>query len=109
MYITVIVILFASGAVDLEGKEETVVVHAWPTDWSFLKVIPIFVFAFTCQQNAFSITNELKNNTQNRLNAVIAGTVGLCTALYALVAYCGYATYGAMVKGDVLLNYPEVV
>jgi len=109
VYITIIVILFASNAMHLEGRGVAVVVDPFPTDWSFLKVIPIFVFAFTCQQNAYSITNELKNNTQNRLNAVIAGTVGLCTALYALVAYCGYATFGAMVKGDVLLNYPEVV
>ena len=49
MYITVIVVLFASGVMELEDELEVneVVTDPWPSDWSFLKVIPIFVFALS--------------------------------------------------------------
>ena len=46
-YVTIIVILFAAGVMELEEKEEAVKVTAFPTDLSFMKVIPIFLFAFS--------------------------------------------------------------
>ena len=62
--------MYASGAMDSQsddGKE----MDAFPSDFEFLKVIPVFLISFTCHMNAFSITNEMKNNTMSRLNIVI--------------------------------------
>jgi amino acid permease len=36
--------------------------------YKILKVIPIFVFGFTCQQNIFAVTNELRLPTQERIS-----------------------------------------
>jgi amino acid permease len=36
--------------------------------YKILRVIPIFVFGFTCQQNIFAVTNELRLPTQERIS-----------------------------------------
>ena len=71
-----------------------------------LKVFPIFVFAFTCQQNIFSIVNELKVPTPTRVNSVILASIGSSYCLYVIIALCGYFTFGSKVKSDLLLNFP---
>jgi len=69
--------------------------------------LPIFVFAFTCHQNIFPIVNEIHHRSQQRLNQVIACAIGFAFLLFFTVALCGYSTFGANVRGDILLNYPE--
>eukprot|EP00606_Chrysophyceae_sp_TOSAG23-5_P000983 GSChrysophyteH2.ASY1.ANO1.646.1 assembled CDS len=76
-------------------------------NWETGQVFPIFVFGFTCQQNIFSIVNEIENPTIGRVNKVIVGSIGTAVATYLAVAACGYATYGSLVESDVLLNYPR--
>lgn len=71
-----------------------------------LAKLPIFVFAFTCQQNIFPIVNEITNRTQGRLNMVIVCSIGFAFVLFFTVAVEGYRTFGSNVRGDVLLNYP---
>ena len=107
-YITLIVILFASRAIDPESKNDNKF-RAFPSDISFLSVIPIFLFAFTCHMNAFAITNELKNNTMPRLNIVIFNSITGCSVIYWLIGYCGYYTYGDDVEDDILVSLPEIV
>jgi Amino acid permeases len=69
--------------------------------------LAIFVFSFTCHQNVFAITNELKKPTQKRVDRVIIIAIGGALVLYMMVAIEGYRTYGTQVKGDILLNYPQ--
>eukprot|EP00584_Thalassiosira_punctigera_P009179 CAMPEP_0172531184 /NCGR_PEP_ID=MMETSP1067-20121228/4689_1 /TAXON_ID=265564 ORGANISM="Thalassiosira punctigera, Strain Tpunct2005C2" /NCGR_SAMPLE_ID=MMETSP1067 /ASSEMBLY_ACC=CAM_ASM_000444 /LENGTH=466 /DNA_ID=CAMNT_0013315535 /DNA_START=64 /DNA_END=1461 /DNA_ORIENTATION=- len=72
-----------------------------------LSKLPIFVFAFTCHQNIFPIVNEIQSVTQFRLNIVICCSIGFALVLFSVVALEGYWTYGSLVRGDILLNYPE--
>ena len=69
--------------------------------------LPIFVFAFTCHHNIFPIVNELELLSQRRLNIVICCSIGCALVVYSIVALEGYKTFGSLVRGDVLLNYPE--
>ncbi len=69
--------------------------------------LPVFVFAFTCHQNIFPIVNEMKVPSQKRLDVVICISIGFALVLYSTVAFEGYRTYGSLVRGDILLNYPE--
>jgi len=69
--------------------------------------VPIFVFAFTCQQNIFPIVNEIELLSQRRVNNVICCSIGFALVTFAIVALEGYSTYGSFVRGDILLNYPE--
>ena len=73
----------------------------------FLGVLSIFVFSFTCHQNIFPITNELKNPNNKRLNSVIILSILVCLTFYCVVSYSGYHTYGSNVKSDILENYPR--
>eukprot|EP00602_Paraphysomonas_sp_CaronLab_P002598 CAMPEP_0185020326 /NCGR_PEP_ID=MMETSP1103-20130426/2919_1 /TAXON_ID=36769 /ORGANISM="Paraphysomonas bandaiensis, Strain Caron Lab Isolate" /LENGTH=453 /DNA_ID=CAMNT_0027551155 /DNA_START=88 /DNA_END=1449 /DNA_ORIENTATION=- len=72
-----------------------------------LRVLSIFVFGFTCQQNIFAVCNELRNRTPSRVNMVIAAAIMTAIVLYLTVACFGYSTYGEEVESDILVNYPE--
>jgi len=72
-----------------------------------MKNLAIFVFSFTCHQNVFSISNELKMPSKRRIDTVIAAAIGSALILYMVVAIEGYRTFGNNVKGDILLNYPQ--
>jgi len=71
-----------------------------------LRVLSIFVFGFTCQQNIFPVCNELRNRTPARVNIVIGGAIMTAISLYLIVASFGYSTYGDEVESDILVNYP---
>jgi amino acid permease len=72
-----------------------------------LQVLSVFVFGYTCHQNAFPIVNELKNNSQKRINYVIFLSLGTALVVYTIVAVSGYYTFGGLVSGDVTDNYPH--
>ncbi|KAG8463571.1 hypothetical protein KFE25_003844 [Diacronema lutheri] len=76
-------------------------------DGSVLQVVPIFIFGFTCQQNIFSVVNELREPCVRRLNHVICAAVLAALASYATVASAGALVYGQKVQPDVLVNYPD--
>ncbi|KAH9013268.1 transmembrane amino acid transporter protein-domain-containing protein [Lactarius pseudohatsudake] len=60
---------------------------------SFISTFPIQVFAFTCAQNLFPIFNEINNNSQKRMNIVIA--------------VFGYITFGSHVTANIIEMYPS--
>ncbi|EED95740.1 amino acid/polyamine transporter, partial [Thalassiosira pseudonana CCMP1335] len=74
---------------------------------STLSKLPIFVFAFTCHQNIFPIVNEIEFLSQRRVDIVIVTSIGFAMVIFSVVAIEGYRTYGFLVRGDILLNYPE--
>lgn len=71
-----------------------------------LKVLSIFVFAYTCQHNTFSIVNEMKVPTQRNLNKVFISAMLTAMLLYCIVAFCGYFTYSNRINSDLLKTYP---
>ncbi|PPQ78399.1 hypothetical protein CVT25_011622 [Psilocybe cyanescens] len=62
---------------------EIKLIHFTP---NFVSTFPVQVFAFTCAQNLFPIYNELKNNSQRRMNTVIGGSIGAATLTYEVIA-----------------------
>ena len=105
------IIAYANGIADpCMGENENACrgdMEAYTNFSSTLSKLPIFVFAFTCHQNIFPIVNELELLSQFRLNIVICCTIGCALVLFSVVALEGYRTYGSLVRGDILLNYPE--
>jgi amino acid permease len=74
---------------------------------SFVSNFPVQVFAFTCAQNLFPIYNELKNNSQARMNIVIGGSIGAATLTYEIIAVFGYLTFGSKVGPNIIAMYPS--
>ena len=70
------------------------------------KKMTTFIFGFTCPQNIFAVTNELKEPTQARVDRVICSAVGTALAVYLLFAGSAYLTFGELVESDILNNYP---
>ena len=66
-----------------------------------------FVISFTCQQNLFTVTNELRDPTTSRCLLVIVLAVSLALSFFVVVAYAGYLTFGDQVKSDILATYPQ--
>ncbi|KAM3588376.1 hypothetical protein VKS41_000823 [Umbelopsis sp. WA50703] len=72
----------------------------------FFTSLPVFVFAFTCHQNIFSVYNEQKDNSQKKINSVIATSIGIAIVLYEGIAVMGYLSFGKAVAGNIILAYP---
>jgi len=71
------------------------------------KALPVFIFAFTCQQNIFSICNEVKNATRGRVDRIICAAYLMSGVAFVLAALLGYLTFGDQIESDILKGYPE--
>ncbi|KAI8059414.1 transmembrane amino acid transporter protein-domain-containing protein [Gilbertella persicaria] len=69
--------------------------------------LPVFIFAFTCHQNIFSVYNELKKNDEKSIVQVISTSIGSAAFIYELVAILGYLSFGKHVLGNIILEYPQ--
>ncbi|GAA5827480.1 hypothetical protein JCM11251_003830 [Rhodosporidiobolus azoricus] len=74
---------------------------------SFIQSLPVQIFAFTCAQNIFAVFNELKTNSQPRLNLVIGSSIGGAAIIYELLGILGYVTFGSAVGGNIIEMYPR--
>jgi len=74
---------------------------------NIFKNLPIFVFAFTCHQNIFSVYNEMKDNCQKNVNNVIAMSIGFGTIMYWIIGICGYLTFGDNTDSNIISMYPS--
>mmetsp|Transcript_27400 Transcript_27400/g.37760 ORF Transcript_27400/g.37760 Transcript_27400/m.37760 type:complete len:599 (-) Transcript_27400:64-1860(-) len=91
-----------SSVLDCVGDTSLVI-----TNLHTLKSFPIMIFSFSCQQNTFAVVNELALPTQSRVDSVFVAATVTALALYLVVAYCGYMTYGSNLNSDILKMYPE--
>ena len=66
------------------------------------KTIPIFVFAFTCHQNIFSVYNELEDNSKEKVESVISTSIGIAFGSYQFIGVIGYLTFGELVQGNIV-------
>lgn len=115
MFLTVIIILYASDIDGLDpcpGHDDIASacsgsVSSVTVNTDTLRTLSIFIFGFTCQQNIFSVVNELRDPTPTRINIVITTAVGVALCVYFTAAGCGYVTFGSEVDSDILVNYPK--
>ncbi|KAJ7887939.1 transmembrane amino acid transporter protein-domain-containing protein [Mycena leptocephala] len=91
----------------LEGMPDRGEVHLIHFTPNFVSTFPVQVFAFTCSQNLFPIFNELKENSQKRMNFVIGGAIGSATLTYEVIAIFGYLTFGSTVGANIIAMYPS--
>lgn len=78
-------------------------------DSSVLSSFPIFVFAYTCHHNMFSIINEQSNNSLASLTKLIRTAIGLAMCLYFMIGALGYCTFGDNISGNIITLYPMSV
>lgn len=74
---------------------------------SVISAFPIFVFAYTCHQNMFSLINELNDKSTRNINKVIFSAIGTALTLYVCVGVSGYLTFGDHVSGNIIAMYPH--
>ncbi|OII70932.1 amino acid transporter [Cryptosporidium ubiquitum] len=68
-----------------------------------LETFPILIFAFTCQQNIFTVSNELHDRTLNRLSKIIIVSIGTGILVYCTIGISGYLLFGRLInKANVL-------
>ena len=72
---------------------------------SALGSFPTFIFAFTCQQNVFTVANELKNPTLKRLDLVSILSTGTGFLVYMPMMILPFLTFGESVKSNYLYNF----
>ncbi|CAJ0578052.1 unnamed protein product, partial [Mesorhabditis spiculigera] len=79
-------------------------VHWWRFE-GFFPCLPIVAMALACQTQLFSITDSMKDATDEHVDAVVASAINLCSGMYAAVGLFGYVTfYNLEMHGDVLVN-----
>ncbi|KAI0031435.1 transmembrane amino acid transporter protein-domain-containing protein [Vararia minispora EC-137] len=93
--------------VPLEGMPPRGEVHLIKFTPNFVSTFPIQVFAFTCAQNIFPIFNEVKTNSQARMNTIIGSAIGGATLVYEVIAVFGYLTFGTNVGANIIAMYPS--
>ncbi|KAI7877128.1 hypothetical protein K492DRAFT_166391 [Lichtheimia hyalospora FSU 10163] len=81
-------------------------VDLWHITPGIFSKLPVFIFAFTCHQNIFTVHNELKDNSRRSMIKVILWAIGSAAAVYELVATVGYLSFGRNAKGNIILEYP---
>jgi len=104
VYVLVLVLVYF---IKLENGISLTTLKSWPSSpESFFSNIPIFIFAFTCHQNLFSIQNEMSGKRE-KVRPVIVISVLISLFVYILLGYCGYLTYKDKVKDNIIDNLPQ--
>ncbi|KAJ2347308.1 hypothetical protein GGF43_004787 [Coemansia sp. RSA 2618] len=102
-YLFIVVALFYFNPLRTPLPAGDVVLFRWSKD--FFTNLPVFVFAFTCHQNIFSVYNELRDNSSKQINGTIALSIGSSCGVYQWVAVLGYLTFGSKVAPNLLTMY----
>ncbi|KAJ3148188.1 hypothetical protein HDU86_007536 [Geranomyces michiganensis] len=108
IYLVFIVVseFFAGQTPDMPQRPHFDDIRWFKLDDHFFSYLPIFVFAFTCHQNIFSVYNELVDNTHKRVKRVVFTSVGTAFTVYEIVAVLGYLTFGNSVASNIIGQYP---
>ena len=65
---------------------------------------PTFIFAFACQQNVFSVSNELRDANMKRLGVVSAASTATGFLVYVPMMLLPFMTFGRGVQSNYLYN-----
>ncbi|CAM9024623.1 unnamed protein product [Wickerhamomyces anomalus] len=93
---------------DIEDKGPVRVFKPY-TISSIFASFPIFVFAYTCHQNMFSLVNELEDKSSRNINKVIGSAIGIAMSLYIVVGLTGYLSFGDNVEPNVIVGYSHAI
>lgn len=72
-----------------------------------LTTLPIFVFAYTCHHNMFSVINEQKNSNFTHVKFIAIFAVAVAFFLYITIGTAGYLTFGDNITGNIIALYPN--
>jgi amino acid permease len=82
----------------------------WSLD--FFRVLPIFIFAYTCHQNILTVFNEMKITSRRRDNrhktttGSTAIAIAIAITVYLTIGITGYLTFGNSTKSNIISMYP---
>lgn len=89
---------------DLKGRVSILFPHHEP---SILTTLPIFVFAYTCHHNMFSVINEQRDSSFKNTKYIPLISTSLACLLYIAIGGCGYLTFGDNIVGNIITLYPQ--
>ncbi|KAL3235020.1 Vacuolar amino acid transporter 5 [Nakaseomyces bracarensis] len=74
---------------------------------SILTTLPIFVFAYTCHHNMFSVINEQKDGSFKSTKYIPLISTFFACLLYIAIGGCGYLSFGDNIVGNIITLYPH--
>lgn len=82
--------------------------YGFPKDEpSPLTTLPIFVFAYTCHHNMFSVINEQSTISFHSTKYIAIFSMLLAYLLYIIIGFSGYLTFGDNIVGNIITLYPQ--
>jgi amino acid permease len=100
LYIVIVTFVYANPSANAGDSD-----LLWPA--SFLGAMgsfPTFIFAFACQQNVFTVANELADASRKRLAIVCASSTLTGFLVYVPMMLIPFLTYGRGVEDNYLKN-----
>lgn len=91
---------------ELKGEVSVGLPHGEPTP---LTTLPIFVFAYTCHHNMFSVINEQKNTGFTYVRYIAIVSILVAFVLYVVIGSTGYLTFGDNITGNIIALYPDTL
>lgn len=76
---------------------------------SRLSTLPIFIFAYTCHHNMFSVINEQYNTSFKSIKYIAMLSMLLACCLYVVIGGTGYLTFGDEITGNIITLYPQSI
>ena len=87
-YVSLLPIIFS----DISNFDTSILFPKGP--WSAISAFPVFVFAFSCQQNLLSVVTEMPSPDMRKLNMVTLGAIGTGIIFYLPVTILPVLTFG---------------
>lgn len=104
-YLVILVVYHFAAKDTIDQYTTPLRVIKWAGPVAFLQSFPVVIFAYTCHQNMFSILNEIADNSHFATTSVIVSSIGSAGAIYLLVAFTGYISFGNDVGGNIVAQY----
>ena len=90
---------------ETSGVDQNKNVKLAKLDFPMLASLPVFIFSYCCQTNAFEIYSEMQPRTVRRMTISTALSMGICTIIYITAGAAGVANFGNDTDGNILSNY----
>lgn len=101
----VICVIIHSGLSGMKGLKSNELV-AFRTGNHAVKGLGMFMFAYLCQSNMFEVWNEMKpRSTVRKMEMEVLVGMIICTTLYWLTGFFGYADFGENISSSLLRAY----
>lgn len=110
VYLCLLVIIhFILPSNDIKGLKGKVSWWFPKNEPSPLTTLPIFVFAYTCHHNMFSVINEQPKKNFSNTRYIAIYSILLAFLLYIVIGGSGYLTFGDNITGNIIMLYPQSI